>query len=82
MLCSSLWSEQDPQLVSLLQLQDRLRLSLWSLIPESLDRAVRSRVLSWLWLGRLQDGLLLGEWFDLLLLFGFGVTPAAVATNA
>ena len=83
MLCSSLWSEHDPQLVSLLQLQERLRLSLWSLIPESLDLAVRSRVLlSWLWLGRLQEGLLLGEWLERLRLFGLGVTPAAVATNA
>ena len=60
-------------------------------MPESLDLAVLSSVLMsgisicgslWFWFGRLQEGLLLGEWLDLLLLFGLGVTPAAVATKA
>ena len=48
-----------------------LKLSRWSLIPESRDLVVRSRV----WFFILQDGLLLGEWFDRLLLLAFGVTP-------
>ena len=49
---SSLWSEQDPQLVSLLQLHDKLRLSLWSLIPESLDLVARSRWFLLLFVGK------------------------------